>query len=159
MHSSSTFGWLLLSFIAVSCNYIFGTLLTANGRLKPMNILAIIGVIVNISLNLILIEKNGSSGAAIASLITQIFTLLAQIILCYKFFPFKVQILPIFQIIGFPLLFFTGIFILELYFLPNAAYPWSLKLIIYIFFGTISGFAFRFIRIKDFLSIINISKN
>ena len=32
LHSSETFGWLMISFIAVSCNYIFGTLLTAKGK-------------------------------------------------------------------------------------------------------------------------------
>ena len=43
-HSSNTFGWLLLSFVAVSGNYIFGTLLTANGSLKQLNTMALIGV-------------------------------------------------------------------------------------------------------------------
>ena len=72
-HSSDTFGWLMISFIAISCNYIFGTLLTANGSLKSLNILAIFGIIVNVSLNLILIPKNGSVGAAFASAFTQFF--------------------------------------------------------------------------------------
>jgi O-antigen/teichoic acid export membrane protein len=159
MHSSNTFGWLLLSFIAVSCNYIFGTLLTANGRLKPMNILAITGVFINVTLNLFLINQSGSSGAAIASLITQIFTLIAQVILCYKFFPLKIKILPIFQIIGYPFIFFMGIFLLDLFFLSKEVYTWPLKLVTYTSIGIVSGFTFGFVRMKDFLSIIKISKN
>ena len=78
-HSSETFGWLMVSFIAVSCNYIFGTLLTANENLKSLNILAIFGIIINISLNLILIPKSGSVGAAFASACTQFFVLIIQI--------------------------------------------------------------------------------
>ena len=75
LHSSKTFGWLLLSFIAISCNYIFGTLLTANGSLKQLNIMAFTGVFINLFLNMILIPEYGSEGAAFASLITQLFTL------------------------------------------------------------------------------------
>ena len=59
-HSSNTFGWLMVSFIAVFCNYIFGTLLTAKGSLKPLNIIAGLGIIINISLNLLFIPKWGS---------------------------------------------------------------------------------------------------
>ena len=72
-HSGETFGWLMVSFIAISCNYIFGTLLTANGSLKSLNILAVFGIIINIFLNLFLIPKSGSVGAAFAECIHSIF--------------------------------------------------------------------------------------
>ena len=72
--SSNTFGWLIISFIAVSFNYIFGTLLTAYGNLKPMNILAFISVIINISINFIFIPSQGAVGAAFASMITHVTT-------------------------------------------------------------------------------------
>ena len=95
LHSSETFGWLMISFIAVSCNYIFGTLLTAKGRMKQLNILAVFGILINISLNLLLIPDKGSSGAAFASAFTQFFVLVFQIALCYKIFNFKYHLIGI----------------------------------------------------------------
>lgn len=84
LNSSSSFGMLLLCFIAVSTTYIFGTLLTANGNLKLLNWLAFGGVILNIILNLYLIPLYGAVGAAFASLITQTLTVLGQVILTFK---------------------------------------------------------------------------
>jgi len=53
--SSIIFGVLILSYVGIATTYIFGTLLTANGSLKQLNLMAGAGVILNISLNLILI--------------------------------------------------------------------------------------------------------
>jgi O-antigen/teichoic acid export membrane protein len=75
--------------VAVASNYIFGTLLTANGDLKALNIVAFSGMVGNIILNLILIPKYMVLGAALASLITQIFTSSIQFILVVVNFKFK----------------------------------------------------------------------
>lgn len=83
--SSEVFKWLILSLIPISITYIFGTLLTANGNLKWLNIMAIIGVALNIILNLILIPHYHALGAAISSLITQGLTSLAQVYLSTRF--------------------------------------------------------------------------
>jgi O-antigen/teichoic acid export membrane protein len=53
--SAKVFQLLMGSFVAVSVTYIFGTLLTANGNLKLLNIIAASGVVINVSVNLILI--------------------------------------------------------------------------------------------------------
>ncbi len=71
---------LMFCFIAIASNYIFGTLLTANGNLKTLNIIAFSGMMINIILNFILIPKYMVLGSAVASLITQIFTSLVQFI-------------------------------------------------------------------------------
>ena len=47
--------------------------------LKPLNIIAGLGIIINISLNLLLIPKWGSEGASFASALTQFFILISQI--------------------------------------------------------------------------------
>ena len=90
--SSSIFGILILCFVGISTSYIFGTLLTANGSLKELNIMATGGVIINIVLNLILIPKYYALGAAIASLITQSFTAIIQIVLAKRIFGFNINI-------------------------------------------------------------------
>jgi O-antigen/teichoic acid export membrane protein len=78
-------------FIAVSSTYIFGTLLTANGNLKQLNYMALMGILINIVLNIILINYFKAYGSALSSLITQFFTATLQIYLAYKIFKFRVN--------------------------------------------------------------------
>ena len=61
--------------------YVFGTLLTAAGKLKQMNSVFFVGVLGNILLNWYLIVEYAALGAAWASLITQSGITLALIIL------------------------------------------------------------------------------
>lgn len=94
---------LMFCFIAIASNYIFGTLLTANGSLTSLNIIAFSGMVMNIVLNFILIPKYQVLGSAWASLITQIFTSLAQFIIAVRVFSFKVNVKLILQFTFFTL--------------------------------------------------------
>ncbi|MBL7926006.1 MAG: oligosaccharide flippase family protein [Bacteroidia bacterium] len=89
--SAQVLGVLVFCFFAMSSNYIFGTLLTANGNLKQMNIMALCGMCINIGLNLILIPKYFAFGAACSSLVTQFATAIIQIGLSHKVFGFKLD--------------------------------------------------------------------
>ena len=89
--ATKPFQVLMLCFVAVASNYIFGTLLTANGDLKALNIVAFSGMVGNIILNLILIPKYMVLGAALASLITQVFTSSVQFILVVTNFKLKIN--------------------------------------------------------------------
>ena len=62
--SSTVFGLLMGCFIPISTTYVFGTLLTANGNLKELNIMAATGMAINIILNLFLIPYFYSTGSA-----------------------------------------------------------------------------------------------
>ncbi|MEM6966723.1 MAG: oligosaccharide flippase family protein, partial [Bacteroidota bacterium] len=74
-------GVLMMSFVAVSGTYIFGTLLTANGSLLKMNRILVVAVILNIILNFILIPKHGAVGAAWATVVTKFFSMFSQLAL------------------------------------------------------------------------------
>lgn len=78
------FQYLILCFIPISMTYIFGTLLTANGNLKMLNIMSLVGIGVNVILNFALIPKYGAIGAAQATLVTQWFTAISQIAIAIK---------------------------------------------------------------------------
>jgi O-antigen/teichoic acid export membrane protein len=80
-YSSKIFGILMIGFLFISISYLYGTLLTANNNLRHLNILAASTVVINISLNLILIPKYQAYGAAISSLISQGYFAIAQLIL------------------------------------------------------------------------------
>ncbi|MCP4311084.1 MAG: oligosaccharide flippase family protein [Bacteroidetes bacterium] len=83
-HSYTIFGILMIGFLFVSTSYIYGTLLTANNNLRQLNIVAGITVVINVSLNLVLIPRYQSVGAAVSSLSSQAFYAMAQLVLTRK---------------------------------------------------------------------------
>ncbi len=72
---------LMLGFIPISAIYIFGTLLTAHGSLKMLNIIAAAGVLLNVALNFVLIPIYFENGAAFSGVATQSMVALSHIIL------------------------------------------------------------------------------
>jgi O-antigen/teichoic acid export membrane protein len=83
-YSSSIFGILMIGFLFVSISYLYGTLLTANHNLRQLNIFAAITVVINLGLNLVLIPRHQALGAAIASMVSQGFYAIAQLILSIR---------------------------------------------------------------------------
>ncbi len=86
---ASVFPLLMGSFFCLSTTYVFGTLLTANGSLKQLNLVAASGVIINILLNLIVIPKFHSVGAAFTSLSVQAVTAFLQYLIAKRILKFK----------------------------------------------------------------------
>jgi O-antigen/teichoic acid export membrane protein len=89
--STQVFQFLIPGFVAVSTTYIFGTLLTANGNLKQLNIIALIGLLINFFLNYLLIPHMLASGSAIASLVTQFTMAVLQVVTAQWIFRFKIN--------------------------------------------------------------------
>lgn len=87
--TSLVFSILMCCFLGSATQYVFGTLLTANGSLKYMNIIAACGFVVNITMNIILIPRMQAVGAAIASLTTQLLVPAIQIFVVRNMFGFK----------------------------------------------------------------------
>lgn len=147
-YSSDILGILMIGFIGIATTYIFGTLLTANGSLKQLNIMAFSGMILNVVLNLILIPRLQAYGSAYASLATQLFTGATQLILALVIFRLKPGFTFIIQLFA-----FTGVTIVLAVLTKNMD-NW-----IYGYFTMIAGsvlFAFiiRLISIRDMLKII-----
>jgi O-antigen/teichoic acid export membrane protein len=76
--SGSLLRWLMLTFVPMSGIYVYGTLLTANGQLRPMNLIFTGSILLNLVLNLLLIPTHGALGAAWATFATQTMAFLAQ---------------------------------------------------------------------------------
>ena len=83
---------LMICFIPISMNFIFGTLLTANGSLKTLNIISFLGVLLNVTINTLLVPDLGAKGAAISALITQSFVCVIQFYYAYTIIKFKISI-------------------------------------------------------------------
>lgn len=123
--SAAVFRILMCCFVPISATYIYGTLLTANGSLRQLNIMASIGMLFNVLLNFVLIPKYQATGAAISSILTQVFTCLAQIIMVKRTFAFTTNT-------GF--LTRVGIFVGSCiglnYGIAGLALPWMLQFVI-----------------------------
>jgi O-antigen/teichoic acid export membrane protein len=89
--SAKVFGILMSCFVPIASVYIFGTLLTANGSMKQLNIIAGCGMVINIVMNLFLIPKMHVYGSAISSLTTQLLTSGAQVLMVQYIFRFRVN--------------------------------------------------------------------
>ena len=68
---SVVFAWLMASFPAWCLMYVYSTLLTANGSMRIMNMIAFGGVVVNIVLNLYFIPRYEAVAGAVISFFTQ----------------------------------------------------------------------------------------
>lgn len=83
---------LMFSLVPMAGVYVIGTLLTANGNLKQLNIIALLTVFVSVALNLLVIPTYGAWGAAVTCLITQSLSFVLQLILGFRMFNFKLNL-------------------------------------------------------------------
>ena len=77
---------IIFGIVPISVTYIFGTLLTAGGYLRQLNIFAATSLLLNVAVNLLLIPRYGAVGSAWASLTAQGFMALAQLLLAIRLF-------------------------------------------------------------------------
>ena len=101
--SSRVFQVLILGFIPIATTYIFGTLLTAGGTLKQLNIIAAMGVLLNITFDLIFIPQYKAMGAAWTSLTTQSLTAVLQMLYALYYFKIKIQWSFVLKLLSFAL--------------------------------------------------------
>lgn len=99
--AAHVFRIIIWGFIAISSSYVFGTLLTANGNLKQLNIVSIIGIVANLSVNFLLIPKLMAVGSAYASLAAQFSTAIVQIFIVRHIFKMKTNRKLIAKVVAF----------------------------------------------------------
>ena len=148
--SARIFNLLMFSFVAISSNYIFGTLLTANNSLKYLNLVAFSGLICNILLNFILIPKLYAYGSAIASLSAQSLTAILQMILAYSLLKLRLDKKLIFRLISTVILLIITGLVLQL--MP--VYNWLVSMIIMVAAGLLFAFVLRLLNISEFISVL-----
>jgi len=151
--SSDLLGILMTGFIGIASSYIFGTLLTANGSMKQLNIMAFCGVTLNITLNLILIPEYEAYGSACASMATQLLTGASQFFIAVSVFKMKPGIKYISKIIVFIIIVvITGI-------LSKYAGNWLAGLIIFGAGSLLAALLLKLINIKNLFEIVLFKQN
>lgn len=81
---------IIFGIIPIGLTYIFGTLLTAGGYMRQLNTFAAVSLVLNIVVNMLLIPRLGAVGSAWASLATQSFMAVAQLLLSVRIFKLPV---------------------------------------------------------------------
>ncbi|QQS49903.1 MAG: oligosaccharide flippase family protein [Bacteroidota bacterium] len=87
--SADIFMILTLSFIGMCISYTFGALLTANGNLKELIVMAFVAVGISLTLNILLVPLLKATGAAIANASAQLFAIVYHIVVVKKKFILK----------------------------------------------------------------------
>lgn len=150
--SGEVYKVLAFCFVPISMTYIFGTLLTANGSLKKLNLVASLGMVLNVGINLILIPRYEALGAAYSSLIAQTVTAALQAAIAIKIFG-----IPIKKSYISNLLLFLVIISTNTYLLKNGAINWIVNVIIAVFVILFTSLLFKIFNLKDFIRLIKSS--
>lgn len=141
---SVVFACLMASFPAWCLMYVYSTLLTANGSLKTLNIIAFAGVVVNLSLNFYLIPKYEALGGAITSFVTQTGLALTFVVFATRTIKLKVNLKWVLALAGY-LVLLVGLADGVITILADDY--WVLQLGIFGGISAILMFVFRFISV------------
>ena len=137
---------LMVAYIFISMSYIYGTLLTAGGYMKILNITAGASLFLNIVMNVILIPAYHAYGSAGASMGTQGLVFFIQIIFVFRIFRFKKHM----SLIQLVLIFMVGVFLLgwSSTFLSGS---WLVRATGVIFISLVLAFLLALPRIRDLI--------
>lgn len=137
--------------IPISATYVFGTLLTAAGRLKKLNIFAAISLALNILVNIILIPRWGAEGSAWAAIGAQSFMAVAQVVAAIRIFKLKPSAGYILKLL------FFALFVVGCTFCtPHLV--WWITLLVVAVIATGLAMVLKLIDIKEIIKIIKTEK-
>ena len=146
------FSCLMLSFPAWCLMYVYSTLLTANGSLRTLNGIAIVGVLFNLGLNFYLIPRYNALGGAVTSVATQSLLAIAFLIYAVHIIKLPVNIRWMLAHIGY-ILWACGLGYAVVTMTTALAWHWQLLL-----FGMLcvaSMFLFKFISVANLKQLAN----
>ena len=143
--SVAVFRLIIFGLIPISMTYLFGTLLTANGSMKVLNIIAVVGIIINVTVNLLLIPRMQACGSAVASFCTQFTVSGLQFLLALRIIGIPLRSLPWLRCA-----IFLAVLVPAVGFSPNILHVHLLwQLVISAFFVLALGFATGLVTVKD----------
>jgi O-antigen/teichoic acid export membrane protein len=146
------FACLIASFPSWCLMYVYSTLLTANGSLKTLNIIAFIGVIVNLSLNFYLIPLYKAEGGALTSFITQTSLALTFIVFASRIVKLPFNLKWALSHIGYIVL-VVGLAYGVIVTLRQ--FNWMIQLSIFGFIAVGLMFVFRFVSLHSIKQLMN----
>jgi O-antigen/teichoic acid export membrane protein len=149
IESSRILSILMFGFIAISGIYVFGTLLTANGSLKHLNIIAGSAIALNLLFNIILIPQIQAVGSAYASLSAQTISVILQALIVQRIFKFRMNFNFLLSLLAFA----SGV-TLAGYLTSSFAYNWIINLAIMLSISFLLAWILGLLSIRGFIQII-----
>ena len=146
------FAWLIASFPAWCLMYVYSTLLTANGSLRTLNLIAFAGVTINLTLNFILIPRLEATGGAITSFITQTSLALAFMIYAVRILHLPLNIKWALSLVGYLVLILLLAYGITV---ALAHAHWLVQLSAFGAICVILMFVFRFISAQSIKQLVN----
>lgn len=148
-YDAKIFAVLMCSYPGFCIGYVYATLLTANGNLRPLIYVALITVFINLALNFILIPKMGALGAAYSCAITQVLLSFVNIWLAGRFIRLK-------RDFGWLLQYLAFIFLMVIVggLLANSGWKLSFKLLAMAANGLLCMMLCGFVPLKKILQMV-----
>lgn len=147
--SARFFGIMMVAFIGMAGTIIFGTLLTANGNLRQLNITSAMALAINLILNLILIPRYEAMGAAIACLAAQSFVGMSQYFIAARRFRFGLDPTLLLKLIIFIIL-----VILMGWLATSLPYLWWIEMFALIGVSLLLAFALSLVDLKAMIRLV-----
>jgi len=153
----ATFALLIGGFVFNALVYVYGSLLTAESKLRGLNAIALCGVALNIALNLVLIPRDQARGAALATLITQGLVALAHAAYAIRVYAWlRVMLREAARMLGFSAVLVAGgvaLAVLPEGWLPSGwdSYAWLVQAGVLGGLGLFAGMAFRLLEPRALL--------
>ena len=138
------FSILMFCFTAISIAYIFGSMITAKGNLRKLNIIYGLGIIINWSLNLFLIPRYFALGAAWSTLATQVIVLIGLVFISVQDLNWKIKLNTVINLIVY-LTSSATIFYLIQSFLE---WPWVIEMSFSVLLGILVSFLLGIVRLQ-----------
>jgi O-antigen/teichoic acid export membrane protein len=89
--SAPVLGLLMISYIFISVGYVFGTLLTANGNIKELNMISGAALATCLAVQVVLVPRLGVVGAAIGNIAVNLMVAVVQVMISVKKFHLSVS--------------------------------------------------------------------
>jgi O-antigen/teichoic acid export membrane protein len=147
--SSTILSIIMFGFIAISGIYVFGTLLTANGSLKHLNIIAAAAIIINLGINLILIPRIQAVGSAYASLSAQFISIILQVLVAQRIFKFRFNIPYLASLVV-----FAGLIVLGAWSSRQLPFSWWMNIFLLMIYAFLLASILRLFSVKGLIRII-----
>ena len=139
----------MFGFLGSTTMYVFSTLLTANGNLKQLNLIALSGIAVNFICNFILVPRLQAAGAASASLATQLFTAAAYMFLAQHYFKFRID-KKLIAVIGIFAVLVVGFNLISM----ELTFNWLVNFCLMLTASMLAAFGLRLINLREIFRLV-----
>ena len=142
---AEVFSILMYCFAAISIAYIFGSMITAKGNLKKLNVIYGLGIIINWTLNLVMIPKYFALGAAWSTLATQVIVLIGLILISVKDLKWEIELKTVINLLVYLTTSATIFYLIK----SHLEWTWVMEMSFSVLLGILVSFLLGIVRLQS----------